>query len=100
MTLGTENRIILYKYKGSGKMTQKIKAKIICTIDKTHPDINCVDDWTENKKFEFEDIYIFPSHCCIDYIMQFIKNDLRLVMGGGYDWKHIHNEKFEIERIN
>ena len=33
-----------------------------------------------------------------DMIIRYIKKDLKLVAGGGYDYKHIHNVKFKIVR--
>ena len=79
----------------------KYYAKINFTIDKDHPDIQCVKDWTEHKMFDFDDTYTFDEGYgfteddCIDYI----KRDLKLVAGGGYNWDHIHNVTFEIKKM-
>ena len=51
--------------------------------------------------FDFDDIYTFDEgygfteNDCIDYI----KRDLKLVAGGGYNWDHIHNVTFEIKEV-
>ena len=79
----------------------KYYAKINFTIDKDHPDIQCVKDWTKLKRFEFEDTYTFDDRYgfteddCINYI----KRDLKLVAGGGYNWDYIHNVTFEIKEV-
>ena len=59
----------------------KLYGEIQCTIDKNHPDIKYVKDWTKEDAI---------AH---------IKSDLRLVAGGGYNSEHIHNVKFKIESI-
>lgn len=81
-------------------MKVRYYGRIKCTIDKGHPDIKYVHDWTENKEFEFDDTYIFnnSSYEEDDYI-GYIKRDLKLVAGGGYDWEHIHNISFEIRKL-
>ena len=84
----------------------KYYAKINFTIDKDHPDIQCVKecvkDWTENKMFDFDDTYTFDEgydgFTEDDYI-NYIKRDLKLVAGGGYNWDHIHNVTFEIKEV-
>ena len=51
--------------------------------------------------YTYKDIYTMDS----DYfeskeeIIDYIKNDLKLVSGGGYNSKHIHNIKFNIKRV-
>ena len=78
----------------------KFKAKIKCTIDKDHPDIKYVKDWTEDKVLEFSDEYSFSSDYTKDGCVAYIKRDLKLVAGGGYSTDHIHNVEFEIERVD
>ena len=73
--------------------------KIKCTIDKDHPDIKYIHDWTENKEFEFDDTYIFEDYYTEEECIRYIKRDLRLVAGGGYNSEHIHNVSFEIRRL-
>lgn len=77
----------------------KIYGKISYTIDKEHPDIKYIKDWSENKIFAFEDVYTFNDCYDFDDVENYIKNDLSLVAGGGYDSKHIHNVKFDISKI-
>lgn len=75
------------------------QGKISYTIDKEHPDIKYVKDWTENKVFTFEDTYTFNDNYLEEEIVDYIKHDLKLVSGGGYNTEHIHNVTFEIKRI-
>ena len=79
----------------------KYYAKINFTIDKYHPDVQHIEDWTEDKILNFDDTYTFDDRYgftdddCINYI----KRDLKLVAGGGYNWDHIHNVTFEIKEV-
>ncbi len=82
-------------------MHKEYKAKISYTIKETHPDKDyVVGGWSPDKVFDFEDKYFFNTN---DYseeeIMAIIKDDLRLVAGGGYNWNHIDNIKFLIEEV-
>lgn len=73
--------------------------EISCTIDKKHPDIKYVENWTEDKVFTFSDTYTFNDGYSEDYMIGYIKNDLKLVAGGGYNSKYIHNVTFKIKQI-
>ena len=80
-------------------MKIKYNGKIAYSIDKNHPDIKCVDGWTEDKIYTFEDTYIFEyGYYTTEEIKSHIQNDLMLVAGGGYNTKHIHNVSFEIKQ--
>ena len=80
-------------------MEIKYDAKITYSMDKDHPDIKYVGDWTEDKIYTFEDVYIFEHGCYeAEDIEAYIKNDLKLIAGGGYNAKHIHNVSFEIKQ--
>ena len=78
---------------------KKYHGKITYTIDKAHPDIKYVEDYTEEKIFTFEDTYSFDGEYPTENIKAYIKQDLMLVAGGGYNTDHIHNVKFEIEKL-
>ena len=82
---------------------KKYHGKITYTIDNAHPDIKYVEDYTEEKIFTYEDTYTFAENYFEwhgEYnIKVYIKKDLMLVAGGGYDADHIHNVKFEIKRV-
>ena len=39
----------------------KLYGEIQCTIDKNHPDIKYVKDWTKDKVFKFHDKYTFDE---------------------------------------
>lgn len=77
----------------------KYHGKITYTIDKNHPDIKYVEGWTEEKIFTFEDTYTFNNDYPEESMKEYIKRDLKLVAGGGYNTDHIHNIKFEIQRV-
>lgn len=79
---------------------RKIKATIFYTVDGKHPDIKYIKNPSEIQSFT--DIYGFN----LDYVghdvtradmENYCKRDLRLIAGGGYDTKHIHNVRFEFE---
>ena len=81
-------------------MKKSILATIYFTIDKRHTDYNCMLPYpSEIYVNSFTDVYYFDT----DYIgnitradmENYAKNDLKLVAGGGYDCKHIHNVRFE-----
>lgn len=78
----------------------KYHGKITYTIDNKHPDIKCVKDWHKDKVLTFEDTYTFSDDYTEDYIYAYIKRDLRLVAGGGYNTEHIHNATFDITKIS
>ena len=78
----------------------KYYGKINCTIDKDHPDVQYVKDWTENKMLSFDDTYTFANSYTEEDCINYIKRDLKLVAGGGYNSDHIHNVMFEIERCD
>lgn len=77
----------------------KYYGKIFFTMDKNHPDIKCVEDWTENKLYTFEDTYTFKGKYTKEEIMHYIKRDLMLVAGGGYNTEHIHGVEFRIKEL-
>lgn len=77
----------------------KYHGKISYTIDNKHIDINCVENYAENKIFTFEDTYNFSNDYEEENIIEYIKRDLKLVAGGGYNTDHIHNVTFEIKRV-
>lgn len=74
--------------------------KITYTMDEEHPDIQYVKDWTPEKVFEFSDTYFINKDYFNgeDHIRDYIINDLKLVAGGGYDCKHIHNVRIVIKK--
>lgn len=79
-------------------MKIQYSGKISYTIDKHHPDIKCIEGWTEDKIYTFEDIYSIDMGYTEEEMMSYIKHDLMLVAGGGYNKSHIHNVNFVIKR--
>ena len=77
-------------------MKRKFKAKIAYTTDKNHPDTD------KEVRLDYEDAYIIDDRCFNgnDDIMEYIKEDMALVAGGGYNTSHIHDVKFEIREVN
>ena len=47
----------------------------------------------------FEDTYTFDNCYTFSDVEGYIKSDLSLVAGGGYNSEHIHNVTFEITRV-
>lgn len=79
-------------------LKRRFHGKITFTMDKEHPDVKCVEDWTEDKVMKFADYYEFSTDYTKDEIESYIKHDLMLVAGGGYNTEHIHNVTFEIRQ--
>lgn len=77
----------------------RIYGEIKCTIDSEHPDRKYVEDWTDDKVFTFSDVYHFNEDYTEEDAVSYIKRDLKLIAGGGYNSEHIHNVTFEIERL-
>ena len=78
----------------------KIKATIYYKIKASHPNIGCLSDWRIDKEYRYSDTYTIDPDCFggDDDIEEYIKEDMLLVAGGGYDWKHIYDVRFEMER--
>ena len=73
-------------------MKYKFYAEITCNNKKTKEII------------KFDDIYYFSCDLVnikydYDNIIEYIKRDLMLVAGGGYNAEHIHNVNFEIKQV-
>ena len=77
----------------------KIHGKITYTVDAAHPDIKYIKGWSENKILNFEDIYTFDDCYTFEDVENYVKSDLSLIAGGGYNSEHIHNVIFEIVRV-
>jgi len=79
-------------------MKYQIEGKIVFDVDVKHPDFSCMK---KSKGLEFSDVYTMD----LDYfygpddMKDYIKSDLALVAGGGYNTDHIHNVKYEIKTI-
>lgn len=82
-------------------MKSKIYAKIEYKIKKNHPDIKYVKDWSKDKIYEFDDTYYIDNDYfyCEDQIKSYIKHDMELVAGGGYDTKGIEIVNYETRRV-
>ena len=77
----------------------KLKSTINYKVKPTHPDIDCMSDWYEGKEYSYNDTYtIDPQYFWgEDDIYEYIKEDLLLIAGGGYDWENIYDVKFDIK---
>jgi hypothetical protein len=86
---------------------KKYSAMIMYTIDTKHPDRQYMENKSTSIVHTFSDVYSFPVekrssfwyNAEKDDMIHYIKNDLRLIAGGGYDCKHIHNVKFDIMEV-
>lgn len=73
----------------------KVKGVIYFKVKKNHPDLECIPEDERDKTHEFCDTYNIDT----DYfygredIESYIKHDLKLVAGGGYDTDTIKNVK-------
>ena len=81
-------------------MKIRYHGEIKYTMDRNHPDIQYAKDWTKDKLYSFSDTYEFDcNYYSTEEIMAYIVHDLKLVAGGGYNSKHIHNLAFEIKQV-
>ena len=73
----------------------KIKGVIYYKVKKNHPDLKYIPEEERDKMHEFCDIYNIDTVCFYgrDHIESYIKRDLKLVAGGGYDTDTIKNTK-------
>lgn len=82
--------------------TYKIKGTIYYKVKPTHPDIteDDIEDGVLDKTLEFTDFYTIDpdKFWCGDHIDQYVKHDLALVAGGGYDTDHIYDVKYKLTR--
>lgn len=79
----------------------KINAVIKYKIKENHPDLKYVEGWNRDKVFEFEDTYnIDPdSFWGEDHINSYIRHDMELVAGGGYDTDTIEVVSYKTKRV-
>lgn len=81
----------------------KYHGKITYTMGENHPYIKYIENYSKDKIFTFEDTYIFDLDKGFwddeDERIVYIKNDLALVAGGGYNTENIYNMGFEINRV-
>lgn len=82
----------------------KYYGKITYEIDENHPDVIYIaGGWHKGKVFKHEDTYEFDERLYSpedhNMFVNYIKKDLKLIAGGGYNADHIHNVKFEIRRM-
>lgn len=80
-----------------------IKAKLTYTIKPTHPDFQYLTEgWTPEKRFTDEDVWHINPDCFHgeEDIEDFIKENMLLTAGGGYDWNGIDNVEFEMKEEN
>lgn len=81
-------------------MKTKIKARIIYKIDSEHPDISDMPEkYWKDKFFEYEDTYTFADWYTEEDAVAYVKTDLSLIAGGGYNSKHIHDVEYDIMSV-
>lgn len=82
---------------------KRFKAKIKYTIDNGHRDYIYLPIDKRDGTLEYSDMYTIDEDGLLelgyDNPKDFIKEDLLMIAGGGYNWKHVHNVKFEIKEI-
>lgn len=82
-------------------MKKSIRATIYYTVDSEHPDIQYIKNPSGIQSFT--DTYTFDTNYVGNVtrseMENYAKNDLRLVAGGGYNSKHIHNVSFEFKSV-
>ena len=78
----------------------KINAKISYKVKPTHPDLGDMPEhiW-KDKLFTYDDEYTFDENWDEEDAKSYIRRDLALVAGGGYNAKHIYDVGYEMEVV-
>ena len=76
----------------------KYEGTIVYMIGPGHPDRKHVKD--TSKVFTYSDTFTFDREFPYEVIEDYIKRELALVAGGGYDTEHIYNVSITIKKIN
>ena len=77
------------------------KAVIRYYVDQDHPDIKCIKHPEQEQSFD--DTYKFDYFYWgdnTDGMLDYMKQDLALIAGGGYNTDHIHQVSYSFVRIN
>lgn len=78
-------------------MKRDYNATIYWKVTEEHPDRKYVIDI--NEELSFSDTYMIDEERFMydrEAIIEFIKYDMSIVAGGGYDNKHIYDVRYEI----
>lgn len=75
-----------------------IKGIIKYKVKNNHPDLKYIPEEERDKVLVYSDIYNIDTDCFYgrDHIESYIKNDLKLVAGGGYYTDTIKNVKITL----
>lgn len=78
----------------------KIYGTIYYKMLPTHPDVDHVfGGWKPEEEYDFGDIYTFDETWEKETAIEYVKRDLKLVAGGGYNWEHIKDVSFDLEVV-
>lgn len=77
----------------------RYKGTISYRITEDHPDRKYFKG-NLSEKLTFYDTYTIKEDMSRESIVNYIKNDLALVVGGGYNTDHIRGVYFTIEEVN
>lgn len=78
----------------------KINAKISYKVKPTHPDLGDMPEYLwKDKVFTYDDKYTFNEDWTEEDAKIYIRHDLALVAGGGYNAKHIYDVEYEMEVV-
>ena len=72
------------------------KAKIVYKVKPEHPDFEYIRDWEPNKEYEYSDTYRISEEYGSEEAIAYIKRDLSLIAGGGYNTKGIYDTRYYI----
>lgn len=73
-------------------MTVTINAQITFDAASTHPDAPGAKEIVFSDTYHFDTNYFEDRYAMIEYV----KEDLMLVAGGGYETKHVLNPRFKL----
>lgn len=82
-------------------MIKKIKGTITYKVKDNHPDLKYIPEEDRDKVHTFEDTYTIDTDNFWgeDHYTGWIKNDLMLVAGGGYDTDTIREVKIKLQGV-
>ena len=76
----------------------KYEGTIVYMIAPGHPDRKYVKDI--GKTFSYTDTFTFDKEFPREMVEDYIRRELALVAGGGYDTEHIYNVNVTIKKID
>lgn len=78
---------------------RKFRATIYYTVNKYHPDYLYIKNPEEEQSFTDDYTVDMNYFNGLDHVKQYIKNDLRVIAGGGYSTAYTYNVRYTFEEL-